>query len=454
MVTSYETAFKAYDIRGIVPKEIDNKFAQKLGRAFVTHTGAKEVAVGYDGRTTSKKLFDNLTKGIMEQGARVIDLGQCSTPMMYFAMINGKYESGIMITASHNPKNYNGFKLIGKNSVPIDAENGSMDILDLVNKDSYEKVSKKGNMKSKKWGLEYKKFLREFILPKTKQKTKPKDIKLVVDQSNGTGSVEVEAIQSLFPNTKVINTRVAGTFPGHEPNPLKPQNRKQLVAAIKKEKADLGIIFDGDADRVCFIDEKGCFVRPDLILLMMLNEQKKGKIVYEVRSSKYISEKANSKGIQSILSKAGRTNIVDIMRREQAELGGEGSGHYFFKEFKYMDNAGIAALRVLNQLLAQKLEDAKPMSEMIEELSPYFHSGEVNLKVKNQSKAFLLIEQGFRDAKKTLYLDGLSIFYDDYWFNIRKSNTEPLLRINAEAKSKQKLDEVTGKIEKLMKLVR
>ena len=453
-MNNYDEVFKAYDIRGIVPKQIDNNFANLLGKAFVTYLSPKEVAVGYDGRSTSKKLFERLVKSLRDQGTDVVDLGQVSTPLFYFGMIKGKYDSGIMITASHNPKNYNGFKLVGRNAEPIHSGNGILEIKDLMDGGEFSSSKKKGKIKSKKWEADYKKFLKGLVLTKSKQKTKPKDLKLVVDQSNGVGFAEVDVIKKLFPNTKVLNSRIAGTFPGHDPNPLKPQNLKQLISAVKKEKADLGIIFDGDADRVCFVDEKGEFVRPDLILLLLMDDLKKGKIVYEVRSTKYIPEKAKDKGMHAILSKAGRTNIVDVMKKEQAEIGGEGSGHYFYKDFKFLDCSGITVIRILNRLLSQKPDERKSFSEIVFELSPYFHSGEVNLKVKNSSKAFLLIEQGFRDAKKTLFLDGISIYYDDYWFNVRKSNTEPLLRINAEANSKKKLDEITGKITKLMKLVR
>ncbi|MCF7872272.1 phosphomannomutase/phosphoglucomutase [Candidatus Woesearchaeota archaeon] len=450
----YESVFEAYDIRGVVPKEIDAKFATLLGKAYVQSQKTKCIAIGYDGRSSSKKLFQALCKGINMQGCDVVEVGQCSTPHLYYAVAKGKYDGGIMITASHNAKQYNGFKLLGKEARPIHAGNGSLDILDLMNKNEFDKSMKKGKISKKAWVNEYKKYLKDALLSKSKQKIKLSELKLVVDQSNGSGKLECDVIKQLFPKTIILNSRIAGTFPGHEPNPLKFHARKQLVSQVKKQNADLGLIFDGDADRVCFIDELGEFVRPDLILLLLMDDLKKGKIVYEVRSSKYIPERANQKGLGAILSKAGRTNIVDVMKTESAEIGGEGSGHYFFKDFGYMDCAGLAAIKVLNKLIDKKPSDSKKFSEMINELNPYFHSGELNLKVKNQSKAFLLIEQGFKDATKTLYLDGLSFYYEDYWFNIRKSNTEPLLRINAEANSQKKLDEITKKITKLMKLVK
>lgn len=451
MMANYDILFKAYDIRGIYPKELDTKFAQLLAKAFVQHTNASEIAIGYDGRSSSKRLFEALVKGITAQGANVMDLGLCSTPMSYFAMIEGKYDAGIMITASHNPPNYNGFKLMGKLGRPIHSGNGAQDILELVKQGEFEKAKKKGKVKKKNWSKDYTKFLRKFFLDKKKIKRNLKEFKLVIDQSNGSGIVEVELLKKFFPNVKVINGRVSGNFPGHEPDPMKPQNRKQLVKEVKKTKAAMGIIFDGDADRVCFVDEKGNFVRPDILLSAMLDDIKKGKVIYDPRSSKYVKEKCSKRGLQAILSKAGRTNMTEVMRSEQAEIAGEGSGHYFFKEFKYLDCAGLAAVKILNWFLKKK--DLK-LSEIVQENDPYFHSGEMNFKVKNQSKAFLIMEQAFADASSVLFIDGMSAYYADYWFNIRKSNTEPVIRINAEANTKEKLDEITKKLNKIIDMIK
>jgi phosphomannomutase len=447
---NYEPLFKAYDIRGVFPKELDKTFAYELGKAFVFFTNAKEVAVGFDGRTSAKPLFEALAKGIQEQGAEVINLGLCSTPKCYFSVLEGKYDSGIMITASHNTKEYNGFKLMGKKAEPIFSDNGMMDILEIIKEKKGVKSKKKGKVKKANWSKEYIKFLKG-LFPKTKEfLEKAKTLKIVVDQSNGSGTDEVQVLKETFPKIKILNQKVSGSFPGHSPDPLKVENRKTLVSEIKKNKALLGIIFDGDADRVCFIDEKGEFVRPDIILNILSEDLKRGTIVYDTRSSRAVSELAEKRGLRSILSKAGRTYLIQTMRNEQADLGAENSGHLFFKEFSYLDNAGICAIK----LLSKCMNENKPLSELALRNNLYFHSGEINFKVKNPSKVFLLIEQAFTDSKKVLFIDGLSIYYDNFWFNVRKSNTENIIRINAEASNKKELDILLKKLNNIMVMVK
>lgn len=449
-LVNYEPIFKAYDIRGVFPKELDKTFAYELGKAFVCFTDAREVAVGFDGRTSSKPLFDALAKGIQEQGADVVNLGLCSTPKCYFSVLEGKYEAGIMITASHNPKEFNGFKLMGKKAEPIFSENGMSDILQIIKEKKCVKSKKKGKAKKANWSKEYVKFLKG-LFPKTKEfLEKSKSIKIVVDQSNGSGVDEVQALKETFPKIKILNQKVSGSFPGHSPDPLKVENRKVLVSEIKKNKALLGIIFDGDADRICFVDEKGEFVRPDIILNILSEDLKRGTIVYDTRSSRSVWELAEKRGLRSILSKAGRTYLIQTMRNEQADIGAENSGHLFFKEFSYLDNAGICAIK----LISKCINENKPLSEMAARNNIYFHSGEINFKVKNPSKVFLLIEQAFTDSKKVLFIDGLSIYYENFWFNVRKSNTENIIRINAEASNKKELDILLKKLNNIMALVK
>jgi phosphomannomutase len=439
----YTAVFKAYDLRGVYPSEIDNDFAYMLGKAFVAYTKAKEIAVGFDGRKSSPKLFEFLKKGLIEAGAVVTELGLVSTPMSYFAVIQGKFDAGIMITASHNPKDWNGFKLMLKKAEPLFIDNGSLEILKIIQNNSYIKA-KKGKAKKKSYAKEYESFLKGLS-----KKASKNDLKLVIDQSNGSGVHEVNALKSLFPSAKVINGKVSGN-PAHEPNPLSADARKQLVNEIKKQKADLGVIFDGDADRVAFITSKGQFVRPDIILSLLIKELKKGPIIYDTRSSQAVVDTCEKKGLQAIMSKSGRTFIFKAMKDEKAELGAENSGHFFFKETDYLDNAGVCAVKVLNLL---KNSDV-PLSEIMKEFDGYHHSGEINFKVKNTSKAFLLVEQAFTEPVKTLFIDGLSVYYDDFWFNLRKSNTESIVRLNAEAKSKEVLDKHLKRINNIMFLVK
>jgi len=445
-IRDYEPIFKAYDIRGVFPKELDKTFAHELGKAFVVFTGAKEVAIAFDGRTSSKPLFEALAKGVQDQGADVINLGLCSTPKFYFSVMEGKYDSGIMITASHEPKDCNGFKLLGKKADPIFSENGSLDILNIIKEQSCPKVKKKGKIKKANWSKEYVKFLKS-LLPKSKEfLEKAKTLKFVVDQSNGSGVEEVQVLKDTFPKIKVINYKVSGAFSGHSPDPMKAENRKGLVSEVKKNKAALGIIFDGDADRVCYIDEKGEFIRSDIILSLMSEDLKRGAIVYDTRSSRAVSEIAEKRGLKSIMSKAGRTYLTQTMKQEQADIGAENSGHFFFKEFGYLDNAGICSIKFLSKFMSAGIQ----LSELVLKNNLYFHSGEINFKVKSPSKAFLLAEQAFPDAKKILFIDGLSVYYDSYWFNVRKSNTENVIRINAEASSKKELDILLKKLNNIM----
>ncbi len=449
-----ESVFKAYDIRGVYPKEIDKKFAYNLGRAFAQYTKAKSVMVGFDGRTSSKALFESLSKGLTERGVDVVNIGLCSTSASYYAMIQGKYDAGIMITASHNPKQYNGFKMLGAGPITIFSDNGALDILEIMKENKYGVVKKKGKIKKKDYSKEFLKYLIGFFpsLNKT-EKEAVKELKVIVDQSNGAGFTEVEALKKFFPKCKVLNGRVSGAFPGHDPNPMKPENRRKMVLEIKKSKADLGVMFDGDADRLVFIDEKGCFVRPDLILCVLVDMMSKGSVIYDTRSTRRIQELCDSKNIKAAMSKSGRTYIYEAMKNERANLGGEASGHYFFKEFKYLDNAGIAAMKLLGHIVKQKAK-GKTFSELIEPHNKYFHSGELNFKVRNQDKVFLLIEQAFGNAKKILFIDGLSFYYEDHWFNVRKSNTEPLVRISIEADTKELLKDMTSKINNIMHLAK
>lgn len=440
----YTPIFKAYDIRGVYQKEIDNDFAYLLGKAFITYTKAKDVVVGYDGRKSSPKLFENLKKGIIESGANLIEIGQVSTPMCYFSVNQGKHDAGIMITASHNPKDWNGFKLMREKAEPIDLEHGSLEILKLIKTQDFVKSAKKGTAKKKNYSKEYESFLNSLV--KKNQKT---DLKLIIDQSNGSGIYEVSILKKLFPSAKLLNTKLIPN-PAHEPDPLSQDARKQLVAEVKKQKADLGLIFDGDADRVCFVTNKGHFVRPDIILTLLSTQFKRGTIVYDTRSSQSVKDVCLANNLTPIMSKSGRTFIYEVMKNERAEIGGENSGHYFFKETNYLDNAGVCAIKVLNILKNSE----KPFAELIKDYNGYFHSGEVNYKVKNTNKAFLLVEQAFTEPTKTLFIDGISVYYDNFWFNLRKSNTENIVRLNAEAKTKEVLEQNLKKIHNIMALAK
>jgi phosphomannomutase len=433
------TLFINYDIRGIYPKEIDEDFAYRLGRAMIKYVKCKRVVVGYDGRLSSKKLEKALMKGVTDQGGDIVLIGLSSTPGFYYALSNWKVDGGIMITASHDPKEYNGFKLFKAHAMPIGIESGLWDVIRMMEKNEFKK-QKKGKIVKKSVGTEYLKFLSKHAV-----KT---NLKIVLDSSNGTGGLAESEVIKNCAKVKHINSKVSGHFPGHIPNPLIAKNRRQIEKLVREGKANLGIAFDGDADRVNFIDEKGNFIAPDLILALMVKYLRiKSKVLYDVRTSIAVPELVEEQGGTPILCKAGHNYYKDVMVQEKALIGAEKSGHYYFKEFSYMDCAGLAALKVLQILKKEK----KPISELIKPLNKYFDSGEINYRVRDRSIAVKMVEKAFPPPKRKITLDGTSLFYKSYWFNIRKSNTEPVIRVNIEAQTREKMLEVKRKIDAIVR---
>ncbi len=422
--------FKAYDIRGVFDSEIDEDFAYKLGRSIVIFLKASEIIVARDGRLSSDTLHQHLCKGMMDQGASVHDIGISSSPHLYFAV--QRFEKpGVIITASHNPKEYNGFKIMDKNLDAVHLKNGLLGIKKLVDNPNFQEPYKRGNyiaLSTKKYYLD---FLKKFVVDK--------DISFVVDASNGSGKIEADFLNATYNNCIVINDEVDGNFPNHSPDPTNPENHGQIRKRILDTKSDFGVIFDGDADRAIFLDEKGQAIRPE-ILVSLFNLE--GTVLYDVRSSQSLSKACDLKNINSIMVKTGRTNFVSDMREHQAFIGVEGSGHYFFKEFNYLDSAIIAILKLIEVLKT-------PLSKEIKKHTYYIHSGEMNFKVKNREKAIENIRKSF-SPNQILTLDGLSMYFDDYWFSARLSNTEPLVRINAESKSQETLDKFKEKIVEIL----
>ncbi len=434
---AYESIFKKYDIRGIYDEELDENFAYKLGRALVRFLGVKEVAIARDGRESSPSLFAEFSKGVLDESAKVIDLGIISTPAAYYSFWKGEYKAGVVVTASHNPGEYNGFKIVRENVSPVHLENGFEELMKLVNQE-FDEGSSKGIVESRSYMEEYKNYL-STLLSDTKR-----DAVFVFDQSNGSGWVESEFLKELYNNVTILNGDVDGSFPGHKPDPLPEVSREALVKNVLEKKARFGVIVDGDADRAIFVDEKGCFVRPESLLSVILEDNAE-KILYDVRVSHALKDTAESKGLETKMIPCGRTVFLDHMVSENATYGVEGSGHYFFKEFNGLDSAIIAVIKLLNKLSETDI----PLSELVKNNSKGVHSGEINFRVDDREKALDKIKNSF-NPNNTSELDGLSMFFDNAWFNIRKSNTEPLIRLNAEAKDKNDLDELVGKIKQLV----
>ena len=427
--------FRSYDIRGIYPSEVNEKLAYNIGRNFVSLLKAKEVIVGRDARDSSIKLFKALAEGITYQGAKVIDIGLCCTPMFYY--VSGKNKASIMITASHLPQKYNGFKLCREKAQVLSKEE--------IKKVMAVNIPK--NVAGKKGKIIKKDFLKDFIDFNLKfLKKNGHSLKIVFDAGNGMGGYTIPKIFRRIKNIKLIElyTDLDFSFPNHFPNPLKYETLRDLQKKVMKEKADFGFATDGDADRVILVDNKGEIVSSD-ILVALLSEQFNGKIVYDLRSSKIVAETILANGGIPIRSKVGHSCINALMRTEKAIFGGELSGHLYFKKNNYAESAFIPVALVMNML-----SNGKSLSEILKPFRKYYSSGELNFTAK-ESK-FKGIEAHYKkEAQKIDHLDGLTIFFNRWWFNLRRSNTEDLLRLNLEADTKELMERKKKELVSLLK---
>lgn len=435
--------FKAYDVRGIYPDDLNEEFAHKIARALVKFLNCKKVIVGRDMRMSSPSLHDSVVKGLAEQGADVIDIGLCSSPMMNFASAIIKADGAMMITASHNPKEYNGFKFFRDHSIPISEVSGLKDIEKLANKENFEDAAEKGKVSQKDIMDDYIKHVKKFA-------EKIKGLKIVIDSGNGMSGLTVPKVLEGF-GIELIHMypELDGSFPNHECNPMKEENTSELQKKVVEEKADVGISFDGDADRVVFIDENGKRISSDIITaLIAIQFLKKGKekILYDLRSSKAVKETIEENGGEAIMCKVGHSFIKQQLRDENAIFAGELSGHYYFKDNFFTDSGVIALIMILNLLSAQE----KKLSEIVKPIKKYFATGETNMEVEEKDAVLEKIKKKYSDAN-VFELDGVSVEYNEWWFNVRKSNTEPLLRLNLEADTKKLMEEKRDEVIVLIK---
>ncbi len=436
--------FKAYDIRGVYPEQLNEEIAEKIGRAFVEFTGAKKVVIGRDMRPHSEPLFHALAKGITGQGADVIDLGLCSTPMSYHA--NGKLgaDGSIMITASHNTAEWNGFKLCRAQAVPISGSTGIADIEALVENNTWTKVERRGNISQFNIAEEYGKFLRSHAKMDRK-------LKVVVDYANAMGSYEIAGVEDLFDIIPLYKD-LDGTFPNHEANPLHTSTLDALRAKVLETGADFGAGFDGDADRCGFVDDKGEIIPMDLFTALIaqdiLSEKARGTvtILYDLRSSWAVRECIQENGGRPVMSRVGHAFIKAQMRELGAVFAGELSGHYYFQENYVAESQGLAFLKLANLVCKRKCR----VSELVAPLRKYFQSGEINSKVADVPGILKKIREKYSDGHM-FELDGISVEYSNWWFNVRASNTEPLLRLIVEAKDRETMEE---KRDSLLALIR
>ena len=435
--------FKAYDIRGIYGKDLTDEIAYKFGRAFASFLKCNTVVVGKDMRESSDPIQEKLIQGLTDQGADVVKIVLATTPMLYFAVAKFGYSAGINVTASHNPAEYNGFKLVGEGGIPISGESGIYDMRDLVASARFEKPAQKGKV------TELGGILEEYIKNALafSDISKLKKFKIVVDTANGMAGIVIPGLLGKIPcEFEHMFPDLDGTFPNHEANPLKQETLRWLQAEVKNKKADLGVAFDGDSDRIGFVDEKGEVVEPDLFTALIATEllktNKDAKILYDLRSSQAVPEAIKQQGGKPIETRVGHSFIKAHMREEKAIFAGEASGHYYLKDNFYIESPYI----VLLLLLKLMTETNKPLSELIKPLKKYYGTGELNFEVEDKEGAMDRVKKMFFDAKKIYNLDGLSVVYDDWRLNLRPSNTESLLRLNLEANTKEKRDEMKEKV--------
>ncbi len=433
--------FKAYDIRGIYPTEINADVAEAIGRAYIEFTGAKKVAVGRDMRPHSLPLFEGLSRGMLAQGADVIDLGLVSTPMSYFANGTLKVDGSVMITASHNPGEWNGFKLCLANAVPISGATGIMEIQKIAEAKSWRKVDQPGTLSTYDIAPEYGKFLRSFAQMDRK-------LKVVVDYANAMGIYEIAGITDLYDIVPLYDT-LDGTFPNHEANPLHIETLDAIRAKVREVGADFGAAFDGDADRCGFIDDQGEVIPMDLFTALIAQDilsRGPATILYDLRSSRAVPECIEANGGKAIRSRVGHAFIKAQMRENDAVFAGELSGHYYFKQNFTAESQGLAMI-MLSNLICKK---NKPVHELVQPLRKYFSSGEINSKVADVKPILDTIRARYADGNM-FELDGISSEYPRWWFNVRSSNTEPLLRLIVEADTRELMEE---KRDELLKIIR
>jgi phosphomannomutase len=449
-VTVNPAIFKAYDVRGVYQDELDERTFREIGRAFVAFLGARTIGVGRDMRTSSPSLAAAFIDGATAQGANVVDYGLIGTDMLYYGVARDGLDGGAMITASHNPKQYNGAKMVRREAFPLSGESGIAEIREMVTAGEVPKPDRPAGRVSTRAILdEYVDHVMSFI-----DASLVRPFNVVLDAGSGIGGLVAPPLFDRLPcRTTRLCFEVDGTFPNHEANPLIEENRRDIVERVVAEKADIGIAWDGDGDRCFFIDGGGEFVPGDFITALLgeafLLKHPGATIVYDLRASYAVKDIAAQYGGLALMNRVGHAFFKRRMREENAIFGGEVTGHYYFRDNFYADNGFIPALLIL-ELMSKK---GKSLHELLAPLrEKYFISGEINTKVASMAavnEKLDLIGSRYSDAT-TYHLDGFSAEYPDWHFNVRPSNTEPLLRLNLEAKTgemmEKKRDEVLALI--------
>ncbi len=442
-------AFHAYDIRGIYNVDFDREVAYKVGYFLPELLSADKVLVGRDARVSSDEIHEYLLKGITDAGADVYDIGLSTTPMVYFGTANYGFKASVQITASHNPAEYNGLKVSRENALPVGYDTGLGQIKEWIESGrECVPAEKKGEVHQKDIRMDYLDFL-------LKYKGDWSGLRIAMDVSNGMASLFVRDIFGDSP--AYIYEQMDGRFPNHEPNPLVQKNVEDLKKLVAETKADIGVIFDGDADRVMFVDENSRFVSPDLMIAVLghyfLEERgEKGYIHQDIRSSKAVGEYLAPMGGVMNTWRVGRAYAALKLREIDGVFGGELAGHYYFRDFFYSDSGLLAAILILNVVAGMKAKGVS-LSQLIARIEKYQNSGEINFRLEDKKGAMDAVRDYFMNTEKsTAYMDfdGYRVEFPDWWFNIRPSNTEPYLRFLCEATSKELLDEKVAKVREIL----
>jgi len=431
--------FKAYDVRGIYGQNLTEEIAYKIGRAFVYFLKCKDVIVGTDMRVSSPRLSKAFMKGVNDHGADAIFIGQVCTDATYFASGSLRKPS-VMFTASHNPKDYNGMKFCRQNAIPINQDTGLNTIKSIIRDDQYNKIKikKKGKIIKKDVLKDYVSHVRDFIDVK-----KLKKLKVAVDAGNGMAGKMIPLVYENLPiKIEPLYFRLDGTFPNHPADPSKAENLAELQKVVKEKKCDFGIAFDGDADRIFFVDENGNSVNSSLISSLLIKDillkGKNGKIIHNVVCSRIVPETIKKYGGKPIIERVGHSFIKDTMRKTKAVFACEHSAHYYYRD-NYRADSGMITSLIVSEIVSK---ENKPLSVLLDEFKKYSTTEETSVEVVDKEGKMREIESIYKklNPKKVSKLDGITIEFDGWWFNIRPSNTEPLLRLNLEATNDELMD--------------
>lgn len=441
--------FRAYDIRGIYPQEINEETAYLIGRAFVKFLKKKrpEIVVGRDNRLSSPVLAKALIRGIIEEGGKVIDIGLSTSPMLYWAVAHYKFDGGVNCSASHNPPQYGGFKMLGEKATFLSEKTGLKKIKKIA-----QELAEKGKAKIKKGKLEKREILKDYLRFSLKdfKREKTGALKVVIDTGNAVPGILISELKKKVP-FKIYHlfSKLDASFPNRSLNPLEPRALKALQEEVKSKKADLGIAFDGDGDRIIFVSEKGKQIPGDLIFALMakiiLKKAPGQKILYNICSSRIVGETIKENGGVPIMERVGHAFIKERMKKEKIPFAGEFSGHYYLKE----DYFSEAPFFILFNVVEEMAKTKKPISWLIKPYQKYFNSGEINFEAKNKEKILEKVEKKYQRGK-ILKIDGLRIDFKDWWFLLRPSQTEPVLRLILEAKTKKLMLQKKKEIIKLV----